>query len=97
MAIGSSLQRNGEVIMALLDLDMVVDQMYSLLKPVMPPEAREWVEDDVEANEPYSAFLMLMDYAITEKGDEYALQFFPLLEPEDREEYSQYLAKNRKK
>ncbi|NYI25642.1 hypothetical protein [Aeriscardovia aeriphila] len=83
--------------MALLDLDMVVDQMYSLLKPVMPPEAREWVEDDVEANEPYSAFLMLMDYAITEKGDEYALQFFPLLEPEDREEYSQYLAINREK
>ena len=78
--------------MALLDLDMVVDQMYSLLKPVMPPEAREWVED-----EPYSAFLMLMGYAISEKGDEYALQFFPLLEPEDREEYSQYLAINRKK
>lgn len=82
--------------MAFLDIDSAVEELYKELKPVMPPEAREWVEDDVEANEPYSAFLMLLDYAITEKGDEYALQFFPLLDPEDREEYSQYLAVNRK-
>lgn len=82
--------------MAFLDIDSAVEELYKESKPVMPPEAREWVEDDVEANEPYSAFLMLLDYAITEKGDEYALQFFPLLDSEDREEYSQYLAVNRK-
>lgn len=70
--------------MAFLDIDSAVEELYKELKPVMPPEVREWVE--VEANEPYSAFLMLMFYAVGTNVS-LAQKYMHLLEPEDREEY----------
>lgn len=79
-----------------LDVESVNEHLLRDLKEEIPAVDMHYILQDIHAGEPYSAFLTLIGYAIGEKGDEYALQFFPLLDPEDREEYSQYLAVNRK-
>lgn len=78
------------------DIDRAVNEMYSVLKPAMSPAAREWVDDDIEANEPYSALLMLISCALGTNVS-LAQKYMYLLEPEDREEYLPRLSMAKKR
>lgn len=80
-----------------LDLELVNEQLLRDLREGIPAVDLCDILQDIHAGEPYSAFLTLIGYAIGDKGDEYAIQFFPVLDPEDRDEYSQYLVVKRNK